>query len=250
MKASKCFWVALCLLVGSFSTELWAQKNLEAVVQKCKADKTIDKSIVTNKDPKTKKVYKIVSSFVVEGHAALQQEIKSAFERDKDEAYQVIENENDGVVSWFIRFSKGKNTVSYSINVDKEELFWTNHVVPQIPPAPNGCDCDTQQINQMYEVDNRDKTADLSALYGLLDKRQELSDQIEQMEQEKTAIEQQVKLQMQDAAYGTAPGYKVSWVSSESKRVDSQRLRKEQPDIFNQYSKNVSSRRFTIVHAA
>ncbi len=76
--------------------------------------------------------------------------------------------------------------------IDKEELFWTNHVVPQIPPAPNG----------------------------------------------------------QDAAYGTAPGYKVSWVSSESKRVDSQRLKKEQPDIFNRYSKNVSSRRFTIVNAA
>ena len=102
MKASKCFWVALCLLVGNFSTELWAQKNLEAVVQKCKADKTIDKSVVTNKDPKTKKVYKIVSSFVVEGHAALQQEIKSAFERDKEEAYQVIENENDGVVSCLV----------------------------------------------------------------------------------------------------------------------------------------------------
>ena len=59
MKASKCFWVALCLLVGNFSTELWAQKNLEAVVQKC------------------------------------------------------------------IRFSKGKNTVSYSINVDEEELLLT-----------------------------------------------------------------------------------------------------------------------------
>ena len=134
--------------------------------------------------------------------------------------------------------------------IDKEELFWTRYVVPQIPPAPNGSEGDTQQINQLYEVDNRDKNADLTSLRGLLDKRQELSSQIEQMEQEKTAIEQQVKLQMQDAAYGTAPGYKVSWVSSESKRVDSQRLRKEQPDIFNQYSKNVSSRRFTIVHAA
>ena len=64
------------------------------------------------------------------------------------------------------------------------------------------------------------------------------------------AIEQKVKLEMQDAAYGTAPGYKVSWVSSESKRVDSQRLKKEQPEIFNQYSKNISSRRLTIVHAA
>ena len=101
------------------------RRILEAVVQKCKADKTIDKSVVTNKDPKTKKVYKIVSSFVVEGHAALQQEIKSAFERDKEEAYQVIENENDGVVSWFIRFSKGKNTVSlfYKMLMKKELLL-------------------------------------------------------------------------------------------------------------------------------
>ena len=107
-----------------------------------------------------------------------------------------------------------------------------------------------QNSGDAYSDDDKSKTADLNPVRGLLDKRQELSDQIEQLEQEKTAIEQQVKLKMQDAAYGTAPGYKVSWVSSESKRVDSQRLRKEQPDIFNQYSKNVSSRRFTIIHAA
>ena len=89
----------------------------------------------------------------------------------------------------------------------------------------------------MYGTANANKTADLNAVRGLLDKRQSLSDQIEQLEQEKTAIEQKVKLEMQDAAYGTAPGYKVSWVSSESKRVDSQRLKKEQPDIFNRTAK-------------
>ena len=125
MKASKCFWVALCLLVGSFSTELWAQKNLEAVVQKYKSDKSVDKSIVTKRDPKTKELQKIISSFTIEDNPTLQQEVKTAFEQDKEDAYQVIENENDGVVSWFIRFSKGKNTVSYSINVDEEELLLT-----------------------------------------------------------------------------------------------------------------------------
>ena len=109
--------------------------------------------------------------------------------------------------------------------------------MPEIPPAPTGSDGDTQQINQMYGTANANKTADLNAVRGLLDKRQSLSDQIEQLEQEKTAIEQKVKLEMQDAAYGTAPGYKVSWVSSESKRVDSQRLKKEQPDIFNRTAK-------------
>ena len=134
--------------------------------------------------------------------------------------------------------------------IAKEEHFWKYNVMPEIPPVPTGSEGDTQQINQLYSADDRNKTADLNPIRNLLDKRQELSTQIEQMEQEKTAIEQQVKLQMQGAAYGTAPGYKVSWVSSESKRVDSQRLKKEQPDIFNRYSKNVSSRRFPIIHAA
>lgn len=128
------------------------------------------------------------------------------------------------------------NLTDYSVlnKVDSEEFFFD-------PPL---------KLHEQYSADDRNKTADLNPIRDLLDKRQELSTQIEQMEQEKTAIEQQVKLQMQDAAYGTAPGYKVSWVSSESKRVDSQRLKKEQPDIFNRYSKNVSSRRFTIIHAA
>ena len=147
-----------------------------------------------------------------------------------------------GFDCWYVAaLILGKELIIHKIVTDKQVLA---------DLAPNGSEGDTQQINQLYEVDNRDKNADLTSLRGLLDKRQELSSQIEQLEQEKTAIEQQVKLEMQDAAYGTAPGYKVSWVSSESKRVDSQRLRKEQPDIFNQYSKNVSSRRFTIVHAA
>lgn len=108
------------------------------------------------------------------------------------------------------------------------------------------------RIKIFEAIENLCHSKDISAkeIAQILYKRQSLSDQIEQLEQEKSAIEQKVKLEMQDAAYGTAPGYKVSWVSSESKRVDSQRLKKEQPEIFNQYSKNISSRRLTIVHAA
>ena len=165
-----------------------------------------------------------------------------------------------GFDCWYIAaLIFGEELVIHKITTDKEVLnnliakeehFWKYNVMPEIPPVPTGSEGDTQQINQLYSADDRNKTADLNPIRNLLDKRQELSDQIEQMEQEKTAIEQQVKLKMQDAAYGTAPGYKVSWVSSESKRVDSQRLKKEQPDIFNRYSKNVSSRRFTIIHAA
>ena len=144
----------------------------------------------------------------------------------------------------------GLNPYRSAFQVYHDKISDTIGNMPEIPPVPTGSEGDTQQINQLYSADDRNKTADLNPIRDLLDKRQELSDQIEQLEQEKASIEQQVKLEMQDAAYGTAPGYKVSWVSSESKRVDSQRLKKEQPDIFNRYSKNVSSRRFTIIHAA
>jgi len=165
-----------------------------------------------------------------------------------------------GFDCWYIAaLIFGKELVIHKITTDKEVLnnliakeehFWKYNVMPEFPPVPTGSEGDTQQINQLYSADDRNKTAELNPIRDLLDKRQDLSDQIEQLEQEKASIEQQVKLEMQDAAYGTAPGYKVSWVSSESKRVDSQRLKKEQPDIFNRYSKNVSSRRFTIIHAA
>lgn len=144
----------------------------------------------------------------------------------------------------------GLNPYRSAFQMYHDKISDTIGNMPEIPPVPTGSEGDTQQINQLYSADDRNKTADLNPIRNLLDKRQELSDQIEQLEQEKASIEQQVKLEMQDAAYGTAPGYKVSWVSSESKRVDSQRLKKEQPDIFNRYSKNVSSRRFTIIHAA
>lgn len=144
----------------------------------------------------------------------------------------------------------GLNPYRSAFQMYHDKISDTIGNMPEIPPVPTGSEGDTQQINQLYSADDRNKTADLNPIRNLLDKRQELSDQIEQLEQEKASIEQQVKLEMQDAAYGTAPGYKVSWVSSESKRVDSQRLKKEQPDIFNRYSKNVSSRRFTIIHTA
>ena len=144
----------------------------------------------------------------------------------------------------------GLNPYRSAFQMYHDKISDTIGNMPEIPPVPTGSEGDTQQINQLYSADDRNKTADLNPIRNLLDKRQELSDQIEQLEQEKASIEQQVKLEMQDAAYGTAPGYKVSWVSSESKRVDSQRLKKKQPDIFNRYSKNVSSRRFTIIHAA
>ena len=48
--------------------------------------------------------------------------------------------------------------------IAKEEHFWKYNVMPEIPPVPTGSEGDTQQINQLYSIDDRNKTADLNPI--------------------------------------------------------------------------------------
>ncbi|MFR9066124.1 MAG: hypothetical protein ACLVJH_03495 [Faecalibacterium prausnitzii] len=90
-----------------------------------------------------------------------------------------------GFDCWYIAaLIFGKELVIHKITTDKEVLnnliakeehFWKYNVMPEIPPVPTGSEGDTQQINQLYSADDRNKTADLNPIRNLLDKRQELS---------------------------------------------------------------------------
>lgn len=51
---------------------------------------------------------------------------------------------------------------------------------------------------------------------------------------------------MQDNEYAASDNYKVSWSNVESTRLDSKRIREEQPDIYKTYAKQSVSRRFQI----
>ena len=92
-----------------------------------------------------------------------------------------------GFDCWYIAaLIFGEELVIHKITTDKEVLnnliakeehFWKYNVMPEIPPVPTGSEGDTQQINQLYSADDRNKTADLNPIRKLLDKRQELSDQ-------------------------------------------------------------------------
>ena len=49
----------------------------------------------------------------------------TAFERDKEEAYQIIENESGGNKNYFIRFTRADGNVAYSLNTSESELSLT-----------------------------------------------------------------------------------------------------------------------------
>ena len=146
------------------------------------------------------------------------------------------------------KIERDEELIQYLITI--EERFWKEHVLAHVMPEPDGSGSCSEEIAKLYFKSNATKSVQLLGYNGLLQRRQELTALIDKMEKEKAAIDQKVKLEMQDAAYGSTEDYRVSWVSSDTTRLDAKRLKAEQPAIYTQYSKATSSRRFTVTRAA
>lgn len=142
------------------------------------------------------------------------------------------------------KIERDEELIQYLIKI--EERFWNEHVVKRIMPEPDGSKQCSEIINSMYFKADSQKTMELMGFSDVLNRRKELVDLLEKLEKEKDAIDQKIKLEMQDSAYAYTDTYRIAWVSSEATRLDTARLKEEQPNIYKQYCKKTSSRRFTV----
>ena len=146
------------------------------------------------------------------------------------------------------KIERDEELIQYLITI--EERFWNEHIVKGIMPEPDGTDSCSEQIAKLYFKSDFEKSVQLQGFNGLLNRREELVQMIGKMEKEKDTIDQKIKLEMQDAAYAMTEDYKISWTQSESKRLDSKKLKEEHPKLYDSYCKTINSRRFTVNHAA
>ncbi len=118
-----------------------------------------------------------------------------------------------------------------------EKDFWENHVLKQIPPAPDGSEATSEVIKQLFpEAKEREEVA----LFGYEDKIEQylqLDAQLKELEKQKDAIKQELQLALSDAEIGRAQGYIVEWKNQVRQTLDTQRLKKEQAEIYEKYLK-------------
>jgi putative phage-type endonuclease len=121
--------------------------------------------------------------------------------------------------------------------IEAEKDFWENHVLKQIPPAPDGSESTSDLIKQLFpEARNREEVA----LYGYEEKIQqylELDARVRELTQERDAIKQELQLALADAEIGRARGYIVEWKNQTRQALDTARLKKEQVDLYTSYLK-------------
>lgn len=130
--------------------------------------------------------------------------------------------------------------------IQAEKDFWENHVLTGIPPAPDGSESCEKALGEYYRNSKENSVIELAGFDEKLKRREEILDQIGQLQREQKQIEQEVKLYMKENEFAANESYQVSWSGVESTRLDAKRLKEERPEIYAAYAKTASSRRFTI----
>lgn len=146
------------------------------------------------------------------------------------------------------KVERDEELISYLITIEMN--FWYDKVLSRVMPDPDGSDNCSEMISKMYFKGKAEKAIELHGYKDLLDRREELESLIKKMKTEKEQIDQKIKMEMQDATVAREADYKVSWSNYEQSRLDTKKLKQEQPSIYETYCNKNSSRRFTVSRVA
>ena len=113
-------------------------------------------------------------------------------------------------------------------------------------PEPDGSEVCDAVLGQYFHTTRKESEIVLEGFDEKLGRREEILAQIEKLEQEKRKIEQEVKLFMQDNERVSSEKYRVLWSSVDTARFDTKQFKKDRPELYKDYAKTSSSRRFQV----
>lgn len=125
--------------------------------------------------------------------------------------------------------------------------FW-RHVEERIPPAPDGSEATADFLSRLYSVVENTVPLILPEKADALVSEWRIAKGEEELAAERRRhAENELKAMLQDHERGMSPnGNVISWKTVTASRLDTVRLKKEQPAILEQYATTAASRRFAI----
>lgn len=130
--------------------------------------------------------------------------------------------------------------------IEAEERFWNGHVMTGIMPNPDGTAACDDVIGQYYQRAGKGSVIELVGFDEKLARREEIMAYMEELSLEQKQIEQEIKLYMKENETAENKNYRVSWKNVDTTRLDTARIKEEQPEIYKNYSRVTTSRRFQV----
>lgn len=146
----------------------------------------------------------------------------------------------------FRKFEVVRDDELIAILEDRAHRFWTEHVIPRVPPAFDGSDASTDILSALYP-EHVEESVDLPGTFEVkLKRHDELKEKITELTEEKKAIENEVKGAMEEKKYAFVSDRKVTWTRFKKENFDKKSLKKDHPEIYLKYVSEGSSSKFTI----
>ena len=121
--------------------------------------------------------------------------------------------------------------------------FWTNHIEKDQMPAPDGSESSMEAIKQIYPHDVNSQMQ-LPNADAQIRRYLELGKAIKDIEEEKKKIQAQLCARLGDTGVGIDAEYACSWKSQVRTSVDSAKLKKEFPEVYEKCKKKSEFRVF------
>ena len=119
--------------------------------------------------------------------------------------------------------------------ISREKEFWEGCVLTDPEPVRD-------YLNQKYSDPIEGSIQLQEDMKSVLAEYQDVDCKVKELEKQKTGLANQIKAAMGEYETGEVDGTVVSWKKISREFLDSKRLRKEQPEVFAEYS-NISSYR-------
>ncbi len=136
-----------------------------------------------------------------------------------------------------------------SVLINAEEQFWNNYILTGIMPPPDGSDTCDKIIAEYFKKAKKSSSIELIGFDDKLNRREDILSQISKLQEEQKQIEQEIKLYMRDNEYAYSNDFNISWCNMNSVRLDTKRIKAEQPGIYSKYAKASHCRRFEVKEA-
>ncbi|MGR6904988.1 YqaJ viral recombinase family nuclease [Lysinibacillus sp. BSL11] len=133
--------------------------------------------------------------------------------------------------------------------IQHEKSFWENHVLANVPPAIDGSSSASELLAKMYPQDDGSAIMLDEQSNTLIEAIESIKTEEKQLEMQRKEYENQLKMMLGESAEGHSDRFKVTYKTITSSRLDSKRLKEEQPAIYEKYIKESLSRRLSIKEA-
>ena len=131
-----------------------------------------------------------------------------------------------------------------------EESFWNDNVMPKVMPDPDGSRAYDEILDKYFPKRDDAEAIRLIGFDKDLSRREELNSLIDKLETERNEIDQRIKVFMEGTDQAQTDDYRVSWIYTETQRLDTKRLKSEEPELYSRYAKMTTGKRFTVRRAA